>query len=131
MFHNENLTAPCGMNCGICHAFLRQKNTCPGCYSVNETKWISIARCTIRNCEIWKNNESGFCYECGEFPCKKLKHPDRRYKTRYKMSMLDNLEYIRENGLTAFKEREDERWRCPKCSGTICVHKGYCLICGK
>ena len=125
------LIAPCGMNCSICHAYLRQKNTCPGCYSVDETKWISIARCTIRNCEIWKNNKSGFCFECEYYPCNKLKHLDKRYNSRYGMSMLENLEYIRDNGLTAFVEKEKERWRCQTCGGTVCVHKGYCLNCGK
>ncbi len=26
-----SLIAPCGMNCGICLAYLRTKNVCPGC----------------------------------------------------------------------------------------------------
>jgi hypothetical protein len=25
---------------------------------------------------------------------------------------------------------EAKRWRCDKCGGVICVHKGYCLKCG-
>ena len=131
MSNETKLIAPCGMNCSICHAFLRQRNTCPGCYSVDATQWISIARCTIRNCEIWENNESGFCFECQEYPCKKLNHLDKRYRTRYGMSMLENLEYIRDHSLTTFVEKEKDRWCCSECGGTICVHKGYCLECHK
>ena len=131
MSQEIRLIAPCGLNCRICHAYLREKNTCPGCYSVDENKWISIARCTIRSCEIWKTNESGFCYECESFPCKRPKQLDKRYSTRYGVSLLKNLEYIRENGLPAFEKDEQERWRCRTCGGTVCVHKGYCLNCGK
>jgi hypothetical protein len=31
--------------------------------------------------------------------------------------------------LDAFAASEEERWRCPDCGGTICVHRGYCLSC--
>jgi len=46
------------------------------------------------------------------------------------MSMLDNLKFIRENGIRLFLEKEKERWTCEKCGGTICVHRGFCLNCG-
>ncbi|UCD08724.1 MAG: DUF3795 domain-containing protein [Dehalococcoidales bacterium] len=131
MTSNKTLIAPCGLNCGICHTYLREKNTCPGCYYVDDTRWISISRCTIRKCETWKTNESGFCYECDKYPCKRLKQLDKRYITKYGVSALKNLDYIRENGLSAFEQSEHERWLCQTCGGTICVHKGYCLACRK
>jgi len=131
MEYSNNPIAPCGLNCTICHAYLREKNTCPGCYSVDENRWISIARCTIRKSDTWKTNESGFCYECEKYPCKRMKQLDRRYSSRYGVSNLRNLEYIRENGLPAFYEKEKVQWSCPQCGGTICVHKRYCLTCGK
>jgi hypothetical protein len=131
MSDETRLIAPCGLNCGICHAYLREKNSCPGCYSVDENRWVSIARCIIRKCETIKLNESGFCYECEKYPCKRMKQLDKRYSSRYGVSNLKNLEYIRENGLPAFNEKEKVQWSCPQCGGTICVHKGYCLTCGK
>lgn len=30
-FNKISLIAPCGMNCSICMAYLREKNKCPGC----------------------------------------------------------------------------------------------------
>ena len=27
----ENMIAPCGLNCGICHETLRKENPCTGC----------------------------------------------------------------------------------------------------
>jgi hypothetical protein len=127
----EELIAPCGMNCGICMAYLRSKERCPGCRGDDAEKKITVLRCFIKNCETPETNESGFCYECAEYPCKKLKHLDKRYRTKYYMSMIENLENIRENGLAAFIEEERERWRCPKCGGVICCHKGYCYECGE
>ena len=32
-----------------------------------------------------------YCYECAEFPCRSLKHLDKRYRTNYRMSMIENL----------------------------------------
>ena len=45
------------------------------------------------------------------------------------MSMIENLDYIKNNDISAFVEKEEKRWRCPECGGVICVHRGYCLDC--
>jgi len=37
---NSSLIAPCGMNCGICLAYLREKKKCPGCNGSNEDKQV-------------------------------------------------------------------------------------------
>lgn len=130
MTAKKELIAPCGMNCGICMAYLRKKNHCAGCLNEDEDKVPHLQRCIIRNCDTIRHNDSGFCYECENYPCKRLKQLDKRYRTRYKMSMLENLEFIKTKGLAAFKEKELERWRCPECGGVICVHRGYCFSCG-
>jgi Protein of unknown function (DUF3795) len=126
----EELIAPCGMNCGICLAHLRTKNTCPGCRSFSADKNAYYRRCIIINCEVIKTNTSGFCYECARYPCRRLKQLDKRYRAKYAMSMLENLESIRENGLPAFITAERARWRCAKCGGTVCVHRKACHDCG-
>jgi len=46
------------------------------------------------------------------------------------MSMIENLEYIRDNGINKFFEREQEKWRCSACGGVICCHNGICFNCG-
>ena len=56
---------------------------------------------------------------------------DKRYRTNYGMSMIENLERIKEIGLNVFVEGERERWLCLKCGGVICVHRGYCYDCGQ
>ncbi|MFC2023966.1 DUF3795 domain-containing protein [Chloroflexota bacterium] len=127
----EELIAPCGMNCGLCMAYLREKNKCPGCHGDDTSKSVSCLKCIIKNCEVIRTNNSGFCFECAEYPCKRLRQLDKRYRTKYIMSMIDNLNSIQEIGLTAFVEKEKERWRCSKCGGVICVHRGHCYSCGE
>lgn len=118
------------MNCGLCLAYLRKRNHCPGCLGEDAGKSASCLKCIIKNCENIRQSRSGFCYECESYPCKRLKDLDKRYRTKYRMSMLENLEHIKANGLEAFIENEKVRWRCGRCGGVICVHRGYCLQCG-
>jgi hypothetical protein len=125
------LIAPCGMNCGICMAYLREKNRCAGCRTPDEGKPISLLRCKIRTCVILKKSKAKYCCSCTEFPCANLKHLDKRYRTKYSMSMIENLNNIKSNGINRFLKAEKARWACPKCGGTICVHKGICVECGK
>ena len=123
------LIAPCGMNCGICLAYLRDNNRCNACWGDNKNKPNSCVKCIIKNCELLKETESKFCYECKKYPCTRLKNLDKRYRTKYRMSMLENLETIKTAGLDEFMALEQKRWLCPECGGSICVHRGVCLKC--
>ena len=127
---DANLIAPCGMNCGICRAYLREKNRCLGCFSEDPYKRSFRRECIVRNCETIKTNTSGFCYECSEFPCRRLKQLDKRYTTKYSMSMLENLEIIRNEGIKVLLAREEKKWKCPECGGVISCHDGVCYTCG-
>jgi hypothetical protein len=125
----SELIAPCGMDCGICMAYLREKKKCPGCNGSNENKSSSCIRCKIKNCVNIRKTK--FCFDCDKFPCDKLKHLDKRYRTKYGMSMIENLENIKKLGIRKFVREEKTRWVCPQCGGIICVHRGYCSNCGK
>lgn len=117
------------MNCGICMAYLREKNKCPGCRAEDINKAVTVIRCKIKNCEFIKKGKEKFCFVCDNFPCKNLKHLDKRYRTKYNMSMIENLAYIKKFGIRKFVKKENKRWKCKKCQGVICVHRGYCLNC--
>lgn len=125
----SKLIAPCGMNCGVCMAYLREKNHCPGCNYPDDNKAVSVLRCIIKNCETIKKVK--FCFKCEKYPCTRLKNLDKRYRTKYHMSMIENLENIKKLGIRQFVKNEQVRWRCPKCGGNICVHRGYCFDCGE
>ena len=46
------------------------------------------------------------------------------------MSMLENLDFIKKHGIEKFLEREEKKWKCPKCGGIVTCHGGMCLDCG-
>jgi hypothetical protein len=127
--HTKSLIAPCGMNCGICMAYLRDKNKCFGCWDDEHYKSKSCSACIIKNCDLLKKTESKFCYECKKYPCTRLKNLDKRYRIKYNMSMLENLANIKSFGLELFIRNEHKRWCCKKCGGTIVVHRGVCSTC--
>ena len=117
------LIAPCGMDCAICMAFLREKNRCGGCYTPERQ---CLRSCLIFTCERVKDR---YHHTCAEFPCRRLKQLDTRYRMKYPMSMLDNLAAIRKEGLRAFVKSERERWTCKACGGTVDIHHYRCSVC--
>jgi hypothetical protein len=120
---SSELIAPCGMNCGICMAHLREKNRCPGCRAINDNKLITRANCKIKNCETIKKNNWEYCsVKCKEFPCDKIKHLDKRYRTRYNMSMIENLKEIKDKGIRNFLKNQEKKYVFK--SGIKCVHNG-------
>jgi hypothetical protein len=126
---NEHLIAPCGINCGTCLAYLREKNKCHGCRHAELNIPKSRLGCRIKNCEHLQKTESKLCYECGIFPCARMKHIDKRYRTRYKTSLILNLENIKKLGMTTFLKNEIPRWSCPNCGAVVSVHRENCLKC--
>jgi hypothetical protein len=130
----EKLIAPCGMNCGVCVSYLAMthdlkkkgfsRKYCAGCRPRGKN-------CTFmkKNCALVGKGLVRFCYECGNFPCPRLKDLDKRYRSKYHLSMIENLEFIKEQGMAGFLDKEAGKWRCPECGGVICCHNGLCLNC--
>ena len=123
--------APCGVNCSVCIAYLREMNKCLGCRINFINKSITRAQFKIKNCSELNKNNLKFCFKCKKFPFDRIKHMDRRYRTKYNMSTIENLENIKKLGIREFIKNEKIRWTCSKCEGIICVHRGYCYTCGK
>lgn len=116
------LIAPCGMNCNICMAYLRDRNTCPGCRKIDACESSYGRKCIIRSCPILKKNNWKYCSDiCEKFPCKRLKGLDKRYGTKYEMSMIENLQNIKIFGIRKFIEKEKKRWI--EGNKIYCVHK--------
>ena len=131
---NEILIAPCGMNCGVCASYLAMKNDlrnkglgktyCAGCLPSGRNCHYK------RQCDKLGRGLMRFCHDCVDFPCRRLKTLDKRYRTFYHMSMIENLKFIKDNGIEKFLDREREKWRCRDCGQTICCHNGICFSCG-
>jgi hypothetical protein len=126
---DRSLIAPCGMNCGTCMAYLRVKNKCPGCRTFSEDKAVSVRGCIIIKCINLEKTNSKFCYECEKFPCKRMKQLDKRYRTKYRTSFIENLLMIKEKGIAGFLDFESVRRTCPGCGSVLCVHRSFCPGC--
>ncbi len=125
-----DLIAPCGMNCRLCYAFEREKNPCPGCRGDDSLKMKSCLTCNIKNCELIAGGTLKICHGCEFLPCTRLKNLDKRYRSKYGMSMLENLKTIEAEGISSFIRKEIEKWSCPECGELLCVHKPACEECG-
>ena len=131
----EQLVAPCGMNCAICSGYLALKHDlksrgikmpyCEGCRP--RGKECAFLK---KPCKLLMDKKVKYCYECKDFPCERLRRLDCRYQTNFRMSMIDNLDLIKKNGMPAFLGKENEKWKCQKCGGVVCCHNGICFDCG-
>jgi len=128
---DEELIAPCGMNCAICVGFFgytingdKRKNRCIGCKP-------SDKNCAFikKHCKKLSKKEIEYCYECSDFPCEHLEKLDKRYRKRFDMSMIKNLEFIKEKGMDLFIEKQVEKYKCSICGDLICVHTRICYNC--
>ena len=130
-----DLIAPCGMNCGICKAYLAysrgvpykkgEVSHCKGCLVRNKN--CAFIR---RDCEKLRKKQIRFCHKCADMPCKQLAKLDELYRARYGMSMIENLKMIRERGIAEFLKSQSEKYRCSNCGDIISVHNGKCYACG-
>ncbi|MEI7813557.1 MAG: DUF3795 domain-containing protein [Coriobacteriia bacterium] len=125
-----DLIAPCGMNCGLCRGHLRDKNRCPGCNGDDAAKPRYCLTCKIKTCDTVASGASSSCFDCTSFPCARLNQLDKRYRSKYFMSVTENLLQIQEIGLELFVAAEKLRWACPECGSLLCVHLPDCGVCG-
>lgn len=130
----EELIAPCGMNCAICSGYLAFLNDvrskgikmpyCMGCRP--RDKKCSFLK---KRCQLLLSGKIKYCYQCKDYPCTNLEHIDNRYRTSYKMSMIENLEYIKKYGVGKLLKSEEKKWKCSGCGEVICCHNGICFNC--
>ena len=86
----------CGVFCGGCPMYLKEKNPCPGA-EVNHKR---CEKCkTFHLC--CKEKEVSHCYKCPEYPCKKFISFSKRW-LKYGQNFLDNQKFLMENGQAEF-----------------------------
>ncbi|MHA1850717.1 MAG: DUF3795 domain-containing protein [Candidatus Thorarchaeota archaeon] len=127
----SELIAPCGNNCATCVGYFgytmsgaKRKHTCPGCSEANKN-------CAFlkQHCELLAKNKVEFCHECSDYPCSHLLKLQDTYTKKYDVNIIENLDFIRDNGMEKFLRAQEKKFKCPTCSGTICVHTNRCYSC--
>ncbi|UCC33365.1 MAG: DUF3795 domain-containing protein [Candidatus Bathyarchaeota archaeon] len=133
----------CGAYCGACTTYRayndndqelieweiktdmpRDEIYCRGCLSDLVNKWC--ANCNFRKCA----GKRGiiYCFECEEFPCKKLVDFS---KTRpHRVLGLNNLKRLREISIDEWLKEQEKRWACPACSKKLHWYSEECPDCG-
>lgn len=122
------------MNCGVCSGFLTVRSLagkppgrrCTGCR-------IRPKMCAYikGQCALLSAGKVDFCFECPDFPCRRLQTLDRRYVTRYNTSLIANLRQIQAVGVAAWLAKQAALYTCPACGGTISIHDSKCYGCGR
>lgn len=83
---------PCGVFCGNCPNYIRDKNTCLGAeIHCKKRKCKGIYVCCIEK----KGLE--YCYECKIFPCTRLKKFAESWK-KYGQDLIKNLNDLKKLG---------------------------------
>jgi len=135
------LVAPCGMNRALCVGYFgytmsgtKRKHTCLGCRSGNMEggeKFLQRKKCAFlkKHCELLSSQKVEFCFECPDYPCVRLQKLDERYRKKYSMSVIENLNFIQTHGMQKFLNSQKEKYSCPECGATTCVHTNLCYSC--
>jgi hypothetical protein len=87
---------PCGVFCGGCPTYLKEKKSCPGA-GISQ-------RCESRSCRyFFCCTEKGvaFCHQCDRYPCRRFKVFARNWK-KYGQDFLENQEMLKELGAAGF-----------------------------
>lgn len=131
----NNLAGRCGAYCGACRSYLLQKKSlfeekgykrgCKGC-KVQDKNCAFVKK----GCKALRNKEIEYCFECEKMPCERLTSINNRYKSKYNVNFLDNLNRMKEIGVDQWLEEQKLLYTCPECGGEICVHDEECYDCG-
>ena len=131
---DRQLIAPCGMYCGLCSSYLAYLNQiprqlgrftyCAGCRPRGKhCAWLK------NRCELLRNQAVQYCFECPSYPCPPLGHLAERYRTKYGLDFLSNLELIRDQNEDVLLDALKDCHTCERCGGLRSVHSGKCFVC--
>ncbi len=133
--HELNLAGPCGLYCGNCRHYLARtkgllkekhlKDGCKGC-RIQDKKcaWVK------RDCALLRKKQITFCFECKDFPCANLEKLSQRHLRDENISLIDNLQRIKNIGTIQWLREQEEAWKCPRCGGSLCITDKECYDCG-
>ena len=94
---------PCGVFCGGCPTYLKEKKPCPGA-EVSQ-------RCESKGCRYFiccAEKKVDFCHQCDQYPCRRFRIFARNWQ-RYGQDFLENQMLLREKGTEGFLQYWNEK----------------------
>lgn len=104
---NDLLFSLCGLNCSLCHSFIR--GNCTGCQEGSTCALI----CEIAPCSIEHGNID-YCFECGEYPCSKYDGIDKRDSLISHKNQLKDMQKAKTIGMDKYHEEQMEKGKILK-----------------
>jgi hypothetical protein len=124
----------CGLNCGACPALLgtqagTEVRPCHGCKSDKIDPQRYCATCAIKVCARGRGFE--FCIECPDLEsCDLLQKFIADEKWPYHQGVMNNMKFIKREGLTKWLDVQEQRWRCALCGTAHSWWDETCPHCG-
>jgi len=134
----------CGLYCGACTTYRAYKDkdltllnklaavrnvsvekiACDGCLSPNYRLYLPLESrdCDFRKCA--QEKKVTWCFECADFPCKRLNDFSRDGKAHH-TAVIDNLKEMKILGVDEWLKIQEKRWQCPNCSKKLHWRTGY------
>ena len=102
---------------------------CDGCLSGG----ILAAHCKTCNIRLHAldTQDGARCTDCKDLPCYRVTNLINMGGYLHRKEYLPNLKKIREMGVQEWVKKEEERWRCPKCSMPMSWYDAECARCGE
>ena len=127
--YSTDLAGICGLFCGTCSYFSEE---CEGCLSNKVAAQCVECRYGFRSCA--KENGITRCYECSDFPCKRLAdfipaHVENGIV--HHENVINDLLLMREIGVQTWVDKQVETHTCAACGKMIYWHETHmhkCLI---
>jgi len=130
----------CGIYCGDCPSYLAHQTNdieelklraqrtgftleevrCDGCHSENLMPTCIECRHGFRQCA--KEHRVRWCFECSDFPCQRLEdfkdiHVENGIS--HHKHLVDELYYLRENGIEDWLTKKEREGCCPQCGKKV------------
>jgi hypothetical protein len=132
----------CGLYCGACDVLVANEEgaveviaqawnmapgqlRCHGCKS--QVNAVYCVDCDIKGCA--ESRQVEYCFQCDEYPCSRLldfrndAHPHHSI-------VLQNLDFIRGQGLDEWLKAQKTRWSCAHCGARFTWYAQVCEVCG-
>ena len=130
------LVGICGIYCGTCPSYLAQQQNdiaelekragamnftveetrCNGCHTDKVMPTCVECRHGFRKCA--REHGVTWCFECVDFPCQRLedfRHIHVENGISHHEHLIDELQYMKDNGMEAWLDKKDREGRCPSC----------------
>ena len=146
----RKLVSICGLYCGTCPQYLAyQENDaeqlakisrergipvkevrCDGCLSDRVISFCVECRHGFRQCA--KEKKVTWCFECVDFPCQRLRDFTNIHIVdgiSHHAHVIDDLQYMKEQGIEAWVEKQEKAGRCPQCGKRLYWFTRVCPNC--